>query len=506
MSAPEISLPDPQPSPQQGTRRVIIASIALLMLLATLDQTIVSTALPTIVSDLGGLDHLSWVVTAYILASTIAAPLYGKLGDLYGRRNMVFVSVGLFLTGSALCGLSQSMGFLIFSRALQGLGGGGLMVLALSVIGDVIEPRDRPKVQATFAAVFATSSVLGPLLGGWFVDVFTWHWIFYINVPIGLIAVVAFAANFRPRGVRHARSIDWWGAATLALALASLILLTSLGGRSFAWTSSIALALGLSAIGMGIAFIYIERRAAEPLLPLTLFRMNVFSVSSAVGFVAGACLFGSATFIPIYLQVAKGLSPTQSGLMMIFMMMGTLTASNLSGRFMGRTGRYRMLPRMGTAFLALGCLLLTLLTPETGTAQFGASMAVVGMGIGCIFPVQITAVQNAVPREHLGTATAATMMFRQIGGSLAVAAFGTLFASRLAAEAAGHFGGAAGLEIGPHMLAGMPPETRALIATGITNALWPVFAIAAGLAVIGFVLALTLKEIPLANRMVPKAE
>lgn len=506
MSATDTPAATPAAPPEGRASLAIIASIGLLMLLAALDQTIVSTALPTIVSDLGGLDHLSWVVTAYILASTISAPLYGKLGDLYGRRNMVFLSVALFLLGSALCGMAQSMEFLIFSRALQGLGGGGLIVLALSVVGDVIAPRDRAKVQGVFAAVFAVSSVMGPLLGGWFVEVFTWHWIFYINLPIGALAVTVFGLTFRPRGIRQKRAIDWAGAATLTLTLGALTLLSSLGGRSFGWTSPLGLGLGLAIVVFALAFVRIERRAAEPLLPLSLFRSNVFSVASGIGFVAGAVLFGAATFLPIYLQVAKGFSPTESGLMMIPMMAGVLIASNTAGRYMGWTGRYTILPRIGLLCLTAGMLLMTRLTAQTDPLVFGLSIAVVGAGIGCIFPVQITAVQNAVPREQLGTATAATLMFRQIGGSLAVAVFGALFAARLAADAAGHFGGGVGLEIGPHMLAGMAPAARAAVADGIAHALWPVFAIAAGLCVAGFGLSLLLKEIPLMNRMVPKGE
>ncbi len=305
--------------------RLVIVSIGMLLLLSSLDQTIVSTALPTIVADLGGLEHLSWVVTAYILASTVVAPLYGKIGDLYGRRNTVFVAVGLFLLGSALCGLAQSMGFLIMARVLQGFGGGGLFVLALSVVGDVIAPQDRGKVQGVFAAVFTVSAVIGPLMGGWFVDVFSWHWIFYINIPVGAIAVGFFAASFRPTGRRVRHKIDWAGALALSLALAALTLFTSLGGRSFDWSSARSLGLVAVALVSAAAFLRIESRAAEPILPLSLFRLNVFWVTSVVGFIAGASMFGAITFMPLYLQIAQGATPTVSGLLLIPMTIGILS-------------------------------------------------------------------------------------------------------------------------------------------------------------------------------------
>ncbi|MDH3264178.1 MAG: MFS transporter [Paracoccaceae bacterium] len=492
----------------RGSLRLVVVSVGTLLLLAALDQTIVATALPTIVADLGGLDHLSWVVTAYILASTIVAPLYGKLGDLFGRRNMVFVSVGLFLLGSTLCGVSQSMGGLIAARALQGLGGGGLFVLALAVIGDVIPPRERGKVQGVFAAVFSFSSVLGPLIGGWFTEVLSWHWIFFVNLPVGIAAVAGFAVGFAPRGVRIRHKIDWAGAATLSVALASLTLVTSLGGHTIAWASPQAIGLIGAGILSALAFAAIEARAAEPILPPALFRSNVFPVTSAIGFVAGASMFGAITFLPLYLQISRGATPTMSGLMLVPMTLGIVAAANLSGRYMGRTGRYRVLPMLGTGFIAAGTLLLTRLDTGTPTAVFGASIAVLGLGLGCIFPVVTTAVQNAVPREQLGTATAAGVMFRQIGGSLAVAVFGALFSARLGAalgDKAAALGGGS-LEIAPAAMASLPPDLRSVVASGIVVAMHPIYWIVAGLATIGFLFALVLEEVPLRNRMAPKDE
>ncbi len=496
------------PAPAQaakGSVRLVVASIGLLLLLASLDQTIVSTALPTIVADLGGLDHLSWVVTAYILASTVAAPLYGKLGDLYGRRVMVFVSVGLFLFGSTLCGLSTSMTALIASRAVQGLGGGGLFVLALAVVGDVIAPRDRGKVQGVFAAAFSVSSVIGPLIGGGFVEIASWHWIFFINIPLGALAVAGFAASFAAQGERVKRRIDWAGAATLSVALGALTLVTSLGGHTIAWTSVEALGLIAITLVAGAAFIWIERRAAEPILPPSLFASNVFRVTSVIGFVSGAGLFGAITFLPIYLQVAKGTSPTISGLMLVPMTLGILTAANISGRYMGKTGRYRILPTIGTVLMCVGALMLTQIAVDTGTVAFGASVAVLGLGMGCIFPVVTTAVQNAVPREMLGTATAGGVMFRQIGGSLGVAVFGALFAGRVA-DAMGGAGIPGSVEMGPGMLAKLAPGMREGMADIIVTAIHPIYWIVAGMAVVAFLFALRLEEVPLRNRFVPKGE
>ena len=492
---------------ETGSLRLVILSIGLLLLLASLDQSIVSTALPTIVADLGGLDHLSWVVTAYILTSTIVAPLYGKLGDLYGRRNTIFVSVAIFLAGSALCGVATSMTFLIVARAIQGMGGGGLFVLALSVVGDAVPPRERGKIQGVFAVVFSVSSVLGPLAGGWLSENANWHWIFFINLPLGLIALVGFAASFKPRGIRTSHRIDWWGAVTLTLALGALTLVTSLGGRSFAWDSATAYGLAALTVVALIAFVRIEARAAEPILPLWLFRMNVFWVTSVIGFIAGAAMFGAITFIPIYLQIAKGATPTGSGLQLIPMTLGILTTSTLAGRYMGKTGRYWWIPVIGMTLLTLGMVALTQLTRDTGLVVFSLSMLLVGMGMGCIFPVVTTAVQNAVPRAAMGTATAAGIMVRQTGGALGVAAFGALFSARLMAgmgDAAAALGG--GAQLGPQTLAKLSPELQTTVALAVIDAIQPIFWIAALMAVIGLCFSFVLVEIPLVNRMVPKGE
>ncbi len=492
---------------ETGSLRLVILSIGLLLLLASLDQSIVSTALPTIVSDLGGLDHLSWVVTAYILTSTIVAPLYGKLGDLYGRRVTVFACVAIFILGSALCGVATSMTFLIIARAIQGLGGGGLFVLALSVIGDVVPPRERGKIQGVFAAVFSTSSVLGPLAGGWLSENANWHWIFFINIPLGLIALVGFAFSFKARPSRTDHKIDWWGALTLTLGLGALTLLTSLGGRSFDWASSSAFGLAALTILSLIAFVLIERKAAEPILPMWLFGMNVFRVTSILGFVVGAALFGAITFLPLYLQIAKGSSPTGSGLQLIPLTLGIVAASTLAGQYMGRTGKYKILPIIGSSLLSVGMLALTQLTRDTAILPFSLVLVTVGLGMGCIFPVVTTAVQNAVPRQTLGTATAAGILLRQCGGALGVAAFGALFNARLMSglgDAAALLGG--GAQLGPQSMAKLAPEMQATVAAAVINAIHPIYWIAAGMAIVALIFALVLEEVPLVNRMVPKGE
>lgn len=488
--------------------RVVIGSVAVLLLLASLDQTIVSTALPTIVADLGGLDHLSWVVTAYILASTVVAPLYGKLGDLYGRRAMVFVSVSTFLIGSILCGAAGSMEFLIAARAIQGLGGGGLFVLALSIIADVIPPRDRGKVQGVFAGVFGVSSVIGPLIGGWFVEVASWHWIFYVNLPFGLAALAGFFFGFKAHPKRVAHKIDYAGAALLSIALGGMVLVTSLGGRSLPWSDPRLIGIMGVALLSLIVFLWVETRAAEPVLPLSLFRGNVFNVTSGIGFISGAMMFGSLTFIPIYLQIAKGTTPTESGWHMIPMTVGILSASTLSGRYMGRTGKYRVLPVIGLSIATVGMFLLTQLSPTTPAPMLWLALILVGSGLGTVFPVVTTAVQNTVPRDQIGTATAAGLMFRQVGGSVGVALFGAIFAARMAAGM-GDLNGSGfkdAAELGPQMMSRLPDATRGAVSLVVTDALHPIYWIAMALAVAGVMLALALREVPLVNRMVPKAE
>lgn len=489
---------------------LVILSIGLLLLLAALDQTIVSTALPTIVADLKGIDHLSWVVTAYILASTVAAPLYGKLGDLYGRRLMVMISVALFLFGSILCGFANSMNALIVSRVIQGLGGGGLFVLALSVVGDVLPPKDRGKMQGVFAAIFSLASVVGPLAGGWFVEVASWHWIFFINIPIGLLAMAGFMAGFHPTERRVKHKIDWAGALFLSLGLASLTLVCSLGGRAFPWGSVEALALIALVLFALMAFLWAESRAVEPILPLSLFRLNIFTLTSLIGFVAGLAMFGAITFLPLYLQIALGVSPTNSGLAMIPMTLGIVTSSTLAGRYMGKTGRYYFITIIGMSFLVMSMWLLAQLRVDTSLLAFSIYLSTVGLGMGCIFPVVTSSVQNVVPRQQLGTATAAGVMFRQIGGSVGVALLGAIFTSRMMDQlelsaVEGLLSDNGEFALSPAMIASLSPEVKQAVGLVIVDAMQPIYLIASALCVIGLIAAFFLEEVRLENRMVKTA-
>ncbi|RPE71939.1 EmrB/QacA subfamily drug resistance transporter [Pacificibacter maritimus] len=495
------SAPHEADTPPQNVK-LIIASVAVLLLLAALDQTIVSTALPTIVADLGGLEHLSWVVTSYILATTIVAPLYGKFGDVFGRRNMVFTSVTIFLLGSVFCGLSQTMGQLIAARAIQGLGGGGLFVLALSIIADVLPPKDRGKIQGVFAGVFGLSSVIGPLLGGWFVDALSWHWIFFINLPIGAIALLGFLLNFKPLGLRKKPSIDFLGAATLTVALSSLVLVTALGGRDIAWDSFTAIGLILLAIVATLGFLWAETRAVEPILPLKLFKINVFTVTSIMQLCTGAMMLGGLTFLPVFLQMANGATATQSGLQMVPLTAGILIGSTSSGRFMSRTGRYRILPIAGTTVSILGALILTQIAPDMNMTVFYLSLVLFGLGLGLSFPVFTTAVQNTVPRGDLGAATAAGVLFRQIGGAVAVALFGAIFASGMARAMGGQQieGMASVSELGPQILAELSPEMQNQIGQSVAQAVQPIYWVVAVLAVLALIVALFLKEQELQGR------
>ncbi|WP_036966597.1 MDR family MFS transporter, partial [Promicromonospora kroppenstedtii] len=434
MTAPSAEA-EPQALPRARVW-AIFAGLMLAMLLAALDQTIVATALPTIVSELGGAEHLSWVVTSYMLASTATTVLWGKLGDLFGRKTLFIACILIFLVGSILSGTSQTMGQLIAWRAVQGVGGGGLMVLSQAIIGDVVPPRDRGRYQGLFGAVFGVSSVAGPLLGGFFVDNLDWRWVFYVNIPVGIIAL-AVVGSVLPRITTATRPrIDYAGIVLLATISTAVVLLTSLGGTTWAWSSVQVWAMAALAVVGLVAFVAVERRAPEPVLPLHLFRNKVFSVAAVIGFAVGFAMFGAITYLPLYLQTVKGSTPTESGLEMTPMMLGLLITSIGSGQLISRTGRYKVFPITGTAVTAVGLYLLSLMDQGTTTLQAGLSMFVFGAGLGMVTQVLVIAVQNAVSYRDLGTATSGTTYFRTIGSSVGVAVFGTIFANRLAAEAA----------------------------------------------------------------------
>ncbi len=483
----------------RGRIRLIFGALMLVLLLASLDQTIVSTALPTIVGDLGGIEHLSWVVTAYLLASTVTAPVYGKLGDLYGRKVVLQAAIVLFLVGSALCGTSQNMTELIGFRALQGLGAGGLLVTTIAVVGDIIPPRDRGRYQGLFGAVFGVSTVIGPLLGGFFVDNLSWRWIFYVNLPVGVAACVVIGVVFHARSTEGRPTIDYLGAVVLAGALSSIVLFTSLGGTTYDWGSAPILLMMVAGGVLLVAFPLVELRAAEPILPLVLFRNRTFAVASAIGFVVGLALFGSITYLPLYLQIVKGQSPTHSGLQLTPMMAGLLVTSILSGNLISRTGRYRLFPIAGTAVMTVAIGLLGRLGVGTSAWVATADMVILGLGLGMVMQVLVLAVQNAVEHRFLGVATAGSTLFRQVGGSIGVAAFGAIFANRLGGELADRLPAGAHVPTvaSPAVIRGLPVALHAPFVAAFAASLRPVFVTAAGISLVAFLLTWLLREVPL---------
>ncbi|MGW9190813.1 DHA2 family efflux MFS transporter permease subunit [Streptomyces rubiginosohelvolus] len=502
----QLSPPPSAAAPGEGRshRSVLVAIGALLlgMLLAALDQTIVSTALPTIVSELGGLDHLSWVVTAYLLAATAATPLWGKLGDQYGRKKLFQTAIVIFLIGSALCGVAQNMPQLIGFRALQGLGGGGLMVLSMAIVGDLVTPRERGKYQGLFGAVFGVTSVLGPLLGGFFTEHLSWRWVFYINLPIGVVALGVIAAVLHIPVRREKHTIDYLGTFLIAAVATSLVLIASLGGTTWAWGSPQIIALAVLAVVLLVAFIAAERRAVEPVLPLKLFRIRTFTLVAVISFVIGFAMFGAMTYLPTFLQVVHDITPTMSGVHMLPMVFGLLITSTASGQIVSRTGRWKVFPVLGTALTTAGLLLLHRLDESSSTWLMSVYFFVFGAGLGLVMQVLVLVAQNSVSYQDLGVATSGATFFRSIGAAFGVAVFGTIFTNRLTGQLTDALAGqplppgvdAGSLAADPRAIGQLPADLRPSVLSAYSTSITDVFLYAAPVVLLAFVLAWFLRE------------
>ena len=499
-----------QEAPSPHSRRqmaLVFTGLILAVLISSLDQTIVATALPTIVGDLQGLDHLSWVITAYLLTSTIGLPIYGKLGDLLGRKNIFVFAIAVFLAGSALSGQAHSMAELIGYRALQGVGGGGLIIGAQAIIGDVVSARDRGRYMGLIGAAFGVASVSGPLIGGYLTEYWSWRWVFYINLPLGAVALAVIITSLHlPARTGPRPKLDYSGAALLAVTSAALVMLTSWGGTTYAWTSPTILGLGaLAAVGVA-AFIPVELRAAEPILPLRLFGNRNFLVCTLVGLSVGLAMFGSISYLPTFLQMVNGASATMSGLMMLPVTAGLLITSIGTGQLISRTGKYKIYPVLGAAVMIVGLLLLSRISNTTPYWFTAAGMFVLGLGIGALMQNLVLIVQNSVPGRDMGAGVSSANYFRQMGGSLGIAVFGSVFIRRLndqvaedaPVQAAGVLRNGVN-SISPAELKTLPEPVREFIARAFGEALPPIFLLGIPALGAGLVLALFIKQIPLSE-------
>jgi EmrB/QacA subfamily drug resistance transporter len=479
---------------------VVLPGLIIAMLLAQLDNMVVGTAMPRIVGELGGVEHLSWVVTAYTLATTISTPLYGKLGDLYGRKNLFVFAIAVFLAGSVLSGLSQSMAELIAFRAVQGLGAGGLIVGVMAIIGDLVPPRERGRYQGYFVAVMSLAMIGGPLLGGVLTDHLSWRWAFYINLPLGIVALVVVVTTLHLPKRTSQHRIDYLGAALLSAGITAAVLVTTWGGTQYGWGSPTILGLALGGAAALAAFLFVESRAAEPVLPLRLFRDRNFSATSGIAFLSGFALFGAITFLPIFMQIAQGASATNSGALLIPLMLGAMATSLVAGQIVTRTGRYRALPIAGGTAMTLGMFGFTRLDEGTSRLTSSAYMIVLGAGLGLLMQVTTLVAQNSVEPRDMGVASSTSMFFRTIGGSFGVSLFGAIFNSRLQDAFSGAGGVAGSGRLDPATVAQLPAAARAAVAHAVSHATQGVFLYAACVSALAFVLAWAVRAVPLRGR------
>jgi EmrB/QacA subfamily drug resistance transporter len=500
----ETQTPDAQGYLSHRQILIVMAGLLAGMFLAALDQSIVGTALPRITSELGGLDKLSWVVTAYLLTQTASTPLWGKISDLYGRKLIFQAAIVTFLIGSFASGAAQNIQELIAFRAVQGLGGGGLFALALATMGDVVPPRERGRYGGYFGAVFGTSSVLGPVLGGFFADGPGWRWIFYVNIPIGLVALVITSAALKIPHTRREHVIDYLGATTIVASVSSLLLFTTWAGPDHGWGSPLALTLLFGGLLLAVAFVFVESRAAEPIIPLELFKISVFSTANLYSFILGFAMFGAIIFLPVYFQVVKGFSPTQSGLAFLPMVVGIFSTSISSGIVMSRTGRYRIFPIVGSITVLVALQLLSQIGVTTPYWQTAVMIYLFGAGLGFSMQIVVTIVQNAVDRRHMGTATSSVAFFRSMGGTFGAAVFGAVLSSRLATHLADSgLGGAQAGSINTNnvtRIARLPEPIHTTVLNAFANSLDDVFLWAVPTLLIALAVSLFIKELPLKAR------
>ncbi|MFE0804378.1 MDR family MFS transporter [Streptomyces sp. NPDC058812] len=488
---------------QPKSVRVVLLALMIAMMLAMLDNMIIGTAMPTIVGELGGLEHLSWVVTAYTLATAASTPLWGKIGDMYGRKGSFMTSIVIFLIGSALSGMAQDMGQLIGFRAVQGLGAGGLMVGVMAIIGDLIPPRERGKYQGMMAGVMALAMIGGPLVGGTITDHWGWRWSFYINIPLGAVALVAVSAVLHLPKKRSQARIDYLGAALLTVGITAIVLVTTWGGTEYAWTSARIMEL----IGIGVAalvgFTFWQTRAAEPIMPLHIFRSRNFTLMSLIGFIVGFVMFGATLFLPLYQQAVQGASATNSGLLLLPMLGAMLVTSIVAGRVTTSTGRYKIFPVVGGALMTVGLYLLSMMDTDTSRFTSGVYMAVVGLGMGCLMQITMLVAQNSVEMKDMGVASSSTTLFRTLGSSFGVAIMGALFNHRVQdvmAEKAGALGSEVteqSAQLDAASLAELPEAARVAYQDAVSSGTHGAFLLGALVAVVALVAAFFVKEVPL---------